>query len=68
MADFCKQCSLTNFGQDFHDLEGLSTERQTKEGMYAHVICEGCGMTYVDHTGTCVYDCIEHHGALEKAK
>ena len=43
MADFCKQCSITNFGKDYGDL---------------------CGYTAVDSTGTCIGDCLEHHGYI----
>ena len=55
MADFCKQCSVMLFGEDFHDLADLCPE-----GMFATVICEGCGVIQVDHTGACVSkDCLE---------
>lgn len=58
MADFCKQCSEYHFGQDYHDLKGLSTEEDTKNGLYADAICEGCGFIQVDHEGKCVtHDC-----------
>lgn len=66
MADFCKQCSITNFGEDFNDLAGLSTEADTQRGLYAVVLCEGCGPTQVDHTGRCIVsDCAEKHNAGE---
>lgn len=65
MAEFCKQC-----GDDMWppgtpvDLAGLSTEADTKAGLFAVVLCEGCGPTQVDHTGTCIAsDCYEKHGA-----
>lgn len=54
MADFCRQCSIEMFGEDMKDLAGLTTEADTAAKMVAHVICEGCGHTYVDHTGKCV--------------
>lgn len=38
MADFCKQCSIATFGEDFGDLAGCSTAEQTFE-----YLCEGCG-------------------------
>jgi hypothetical protein len=64
MADFCKQCSETVFGKDFHDLAGLTTKADTEAGRFAVVICEGCGATQVDHTGRCVApDCDRAHGA-----
>lgn len=64
MSDYCKQCSEQIFGvSDLQDLAGLSTEKDTSEGMYAVAICEGCGPTMVDHTGKCVDDnCLEKHG------
>lgn len=52
MADFCKECSLEDFGRDFGDLANLSTEADTKNALYAVVLCEGCGPIQVDHTGT----------------
>lgn len=62
MADFCKQCSIEIFGDDFRDLAGCSKLEDTARGMFAPVICEGCGPTYVDHEGKCVCrDCLEKH-------
>jgi len=62
VADFCKQCSVDSFGEDYHDLAGISTEADTKAGLFATVICEGCGFIQVDHEGRCVtIDCLEHH-------
>ena len=51
MADFCKQCSIMMFGEDGQDLADISTEEETKAGLYARVLCEGCGFIFVDHTG-----------------
>lgn len=63
MAEFCKQCSTAIFGEDFGELAGLSTADDTAQGLYALVICEGCGPTQVDHDGACIApDCIEKHG------
>lgn len=63
MADFCKECSVTHFGEDFRDLAGLSSEKDTKEGLFAVAICEGCGYIQVDHTGKCIGtdNCLENH-------
>jgi hypothetical protein len=62
MADFCKQCSIENFGDDFGDLAGLSTIEHTNKNEYALVLCEGCGPIQVDHTGKCVStDCLVIH-------
>lgn len=66
MADYCKQCSIKWFGEDFHDLAGMSTAEDTRKGMYAVVICEGCGYVLVDHEGTCVStNCPEGHGGKD---
>jgi hypothetical protein len=61
MADFCKQCSIEIFGEDFGDLSDITTEAETKEGYYALVICEGCGIIQVDHEGKCISnDCLKN--------
>ena len=58
MADFCTQCSIDIFGKDYGDAAG-----QCGEGFIASFLCEGCGPTWVDHTGKCVAsDCPEHAG------
>lgn len=63
MADFCQQCSVAEFGQDFRELAGLSTAEDTAKDLYPIVICEGCGYVQVDHEGRCVSsDCLEKHG------
>jgi hypothetical protein len=56
MADFCKQCSITIFGDDFGDGEGISTEADTTNGLFASFLCENCGITQVDHTGKCIHE------------
>ena len=62
MADFCKECSILMFGTDYRELAGISTEADTKNGLFANVICEGCGFIQVDHDGKCVSeDCIREH-------
>ena len=64
MADFCRRCSIETFGEDFGDLAGLSTSEDTANGLFAVVLCEGCGPTQVYHTGKCIApDCMEKHGA-----
>ena len=61
MADFCKQCSIDMFGEDTKDHANLCPSETGP--YYVAVICEGCGYTYVDETGTCcLYDCLEKHG------
>lgn len=68
MADFCKQCSISSFGEDYGDLKGLSTDADTAKEMYPIVICEGCGPIQVDHDGVCVsVDCaVDHATGLPK--
>lgn len=66
MADFCSQCSIDTFGEDFRDLANLSSPEATAAHKYPVVICEGCGPTQVDHEGRCVVpDCLKKHGAQE---
>ena len=59
MANFCKQCSIEIFQEDFADLAGFSVNRQE----LISVLCEGCGNAVVDNTGECVNrDCLKKHG------
>lgn len=54
MAAYCKECSISIFGEDLGDLAGISTEEDTKRGVYRRVMCEGClysPLIHVDHTG-----------------
>lgn len=54
MADFCKQCSLDIWGEDFGDMANISKPEDTVKGLYASVICEDCGIIQVDHEGNCI--------------
>lgn len=71
MADFCKQCSIDNFGEDTRDFvhqrrapDGQLLTLHPGEGWA--VLCEGCGPTIVDDDGRCVMaNCIERHGLYE---
>lgn len=54
MADFCKQCSIDVFGEDFGDMAGISKPEDTAKGFYAGVLCEDCGYIQVDHLGNCI--------------
>lgn len=56
MADFCKQCSIEMFGEDFRELADLSTEEDTKNGLFCYALCENCGTIQVDHEGIRVDD------------
>jgi hypothetical protein len=53
MADFCHQCSLDMFGEDFGDLEGVGKGPLGPNEGYP-VICERCGFILVDEKGRCV--------------
>lgn len=51
MADFCRECSLHMFGEDYGDLRGLC-----KPGEVARAVCHGRehgGPCEVHHEGTC---------------
>ncbi len=66
MADFCTECSLEMFDKDFGELAGLSTEADTKSHLFCMVLCEGCGVIQVDHTGKCISeDCLRKHGGTK---
>ena len=51
MADFCKQCSIDIFGEDFEDLSGLGYGKPLAEGAVYPVLCEGCGYINVNEKG-----------------
>lgn len=55
MADYCRQCSIELFGEDFKDMAGLVTEEQEADYFVATVICEGCGPTDVNRSGECMW-------------
>lgn len=56
MADFCMQCDDGLAG-----LEGITTPEDEANGLYALVICEGCGPILVDSKGNCVSeDCLQN--------
>ncbi len=61
MADFCKQCSMDMFGEDFGDMKGLGDGEPLKPGWGYQVLCEDCGPTLVDEDGKCIADCDKHH-------
>ena len=69
MSDFCKQCSMDVFGEDFGDMAKLSTLEDTANKLYASVLCEDCGYIQVDHEGNCItHECKEHHGFTATGK
>lgn len=68
MADFCQQCSIELFGEDFGDLAGLITEQDAAQGYGMNVLCEGCVNAFVDHTGRChAHGCLARHGEADAA-
>lgn len=47
MAEFCRDCSIEVFGEDFGDFAGIAGE-----GEVVAVLCEGCGdVIWVDQSG-----------------
>ena len=62
MADFCKQCSIAVFGEDFGDMANLGEPVFGDDTIFV-VLCEHCGPTHVKIDGTCVNpNCYEKHG------
>lgn len=54
MSDFCKQCSLDHFGEDFKELANITPVEAWNKGEACFAICEGCGPIQVDPDGNCV--------------
>lgn len=64
MADFCRECSIALFGDDFGELAGLTKPEDWAKGLAVLAICEGCGSIQVDPEGNCVHEnCLEGKGA-----
>ena len=60
MADFCRQCTRYYFGENLeevNDMLGLTTEEDLANGLYAVVLCEGCGPCQVLPDGSCIGQC-----------
>ena len=62
MADFCKQCSLEIFLEDFGDLRGLGDGTPLPPGHGWSALCENCGPIVVDDEGNCISDNCDTHG------
>lgn len=68
MADFCSQCSLDTFGEDYGDLipEGSGP---LMPGCGYLKMCEGCGFILVNENGECIATraegCLKGHGGGE---
>lgn len=64
MAEFCLQCGedydIGNDGVIAARAAGLTAE-QVEAGYLVSFLCEGCGITMVDHEGRCRADCDRHH-------
>lgn len=77
MADFCKQCSIEIFGEDYQDLaydrgSKLPTPPVTENEGRVRVegwveLCEGCGPTLVNDEGECIYPLCKVHGKSEES-
>lgn len=62
MSDFCRQCSLEIFGEDFENFKGLTTTTIPVESVLWEVLCEGCGKTLVNNKGECINPyCLKKH-------
>lgn len=46
MAEFCQTCSIKLFGEDMKDFANFCSPEEMIE-----VLCEGCGLIYVDKNG-----------------
>ena len=74
MADFCRECSLGLFGEDFQEMCNLTSWQAFEEGRAASVLCEDCGPIQVAPHGNCLTeDCLKahsesHHGELRVYK
>lgn len=61
---YCAQCTTERFG-DYEptSLSEIITKDQSKNLLFASVLCAGCGYTFVDYKGRCMNkNCIEQHG------
>jgi len=67
MADFCRQCSIELWGEDFGDFKNLGNGRVLLEGYGWPALCEGCGPILIDAAGNCISDdCLEKKDILKK--
>jgi hypothetical protein len=56
MAEFCMQCSIENFGEDFGDMAGIGTPESDAQKLYPILLCESCGPVQVDSAGRRVHE------------
>lgn len=64
MADFCKQCSIEMFCEDYGDLAELVPWLNL--GVVMSALCEGCGPCYVEIDGECTGECEFGHKNKEE--
>ena len=63
MADFCKQCSIEIFGEDYGDFNFDRGKGPLPPDIGWVANCEGCGPTLVNDEGECISPyCLKHHG------
>lgn len=60
MADFCRDCSIDTFGDDYRDLafHDWQPPKVLEPGEGYPCTCEGCGVTRVDGDGVCLGGCL----------
>lgn len=56
MADFCQECSLELFGEDFKEMAGITKPEDMAKGLACWVLCEECGYIPVDPEGKRIGD------------
>ena len=61
MADRCLQCTQELREKTGDAVCNLVALCEADAGVF--VVCEGCGVTFVDNTGRCRSDCTKHHGS-----
>lgn len=64
MADFCKQCSMEIFLEDYGDLANLGPASELTEGNGWKALCEGCGSIVVAQDGSCIAKWCRRHGDI----
>ena len=59
MADFCQQCSIYMFGEDFRELAGF--KKPNRRSIPSRSV-RGVGYIQVDNDGKCIVDdCLINH-------
>jgi hypothetical protein len=61
MADFCSQCSVRLFAEDFYDTADITSQEAFEKGRACHALCEECGPIQVDPAGRCLGGCRLDH-------